>query len=141
MKEALQSSEKRCVGIVNDNYIVLKVPLEDRHFWSPQLSLTLTEDNGETLIKGRYGPKPSVWTLFAFGYAALGILTLFIGMYGLSTWSLGMDSSALWWIPALVGLAVLLYLSAQAGQKIGAEQMFTLHHFFEDATKTKINVN
>ena len=43
---------------------------------------------------------------------------------------------------ALLAMAALvLYLVAQFGQKIGAEQMFTLHHFFEDSIGHRIHID
>lgn len=120
-------------GQVSRGYIVLKIPQEDEHFWSPQLMLSFEEENGGTVISGLYGPRPSIWALFAYGYAALGILAIFIAIIGTSNMSLGKSSSILWALPLLGGLAVALYIIAQTGQKLGAQQTFTLHYFYQGA--------
>ena len=132
-----------CSAVVRKNFILLRIRPEERHFWSPQLSLSFEvdeEDKDFTIIRGLYGPNPTVWAFFTYGYAALGILAMFLGMYGFSKYSLNQDHSILWSLPVLAGLAVILYLIAQFGQKIGAEQMFTLHHFFENSIGHRVHV-
>lgn len=132
-----------CSAIVRKNFVILRIRPDERHFWSPQLSLSFEideEDESFTIIRGLYGPNPTVWALFTYGYVALGILFTFLGMYGLSKYSLGQDHTVLWALPVLAGLALILYLIGQFGQKIGAEQMFTLHHFFEDSIGHRIHV-
>ncbi len=63
-------------GLVSEQYCVIKICLEDRHYWSPQLTLTLEEiSEGEFEIRGLYGPKPSVWAVFFMSYAALAVLS------------------------------------------------------------------
>lgn len=129
--QALKNSED-FVGLVSESYVVLKIPPRERHFWSPQL--TITCEKGEepgTTLRGLYGPKPSVWAIFFMSYAALGVLALFAGVYGLSQWLLDNPSPILWLIPVFAGIAIALYVVAQTGQKVGAEQMFRLHHFYE----------
>jgi uncharacterized membrane protein len=100
------------------------------------------EQEGETVIvRGLYGPKPTLWVLFFFGYAIIGLLTLFLGIWGFSVWTLGGDASILWAIPGLGVAALILYLVSQAGQKLGAQQMFEIHHFYEGITKDRIIVS
>ncbi len=139
LQECLKTS-KTCIGTIIHHHIVLKIPPEDQHYWSPQLSLNLEEENGETVIHGFYGPNPTVWTLFIFSYATLGILSLFIGIMGLSKYSLGQPSLELWILPLLGIIAFVLYMMSQIGQKIGAEQTFAIHHFFEEALNTKVHI-
>lgn len=129
--KALKNNED-FVGLVSPSYVVLKIPPQERHFWSPQL--TITCEKGEepgTTLRGLYGPKPSVWAIFFMSYAALGVLGLFTGVYGFSQWILDKPAPILWFIPVLAGIALVLYFVAQTGQKVGAEQMFRLHHFYE----------
>ena len=67
---------KYCSKIV-DNHIFIDVPPDQDHFWSPQLHVEVAE--GETspaIVKGLFGPKPQVWTMFMFLHFAIGILFL-----------------------------------------------------------------
>jgi hypothetical protein len=127
-------------AIYHPNQIILRILPEERHFWSPQLNISLEEKEDGTLIRGLYGPNPSIWAMFFFAYAALGIIILFAGMVVLSQLSLGMETP-LWWLLLLSSiLFLIIYLTAQIGQKIGAQQMFDLHHFYEETLGKKVPV-
>ena len=141
VRQHLNQPEADCVGRIIPGHIVLTVPEEDLHFWSPRLSLSLEEDEEGTLIRGLYGPAPSIWLMFAFGYGLLSFLIMVIGIIGFSRLSLGLSAPILWVLPFLVGGLILLYIVAQVGQKIGVEQTFTLHHFFEEAIDEKIHIH
>lgn len=140
LKEELKKEDGKCTGYVGSGYCTIKIPVKERHFWSPQLTISFEDEEKQTKISGLYGPNPTVWAVFFFGYVALGIIGLFILVIGFSRVSLGMGSEILWVLPVLMVIAAGLYLIAQAGQKIGADQMYTLHHFFEDLLKEKVDI-
>lgn len=146
LKDHLQEALKREQGVtgsVSDTYCVLKIPTAERHYWSPQLTLSLEEDEASKqnlIVKGLYGPKPSVWAAFFMSYAAIGILVLFIGVIGMSQALLDKPAPILWAIPVLAVIALVLYLVAQSGQKVGAEQMFRIHHFYESLVKHRVAI-
>ena len=129
-------------GLVSDNYCVLQIRPEERHYWSPRLTLSLDEptEGNPLLVRGLYGPKPSVWAVFFMSYAALAVLALFVGVIGLSRMMLDQSASILWALPVMGAVALVLYLVAQAGQKVGAEQMFRIHHFYEALVKHRIGL-
>lgn len=129
-----------CDGTFVSNHITLKIPQAQQHFWSPQLDVSLEENEGGTIIRGLYGPKPSVWTLFMFGYSVVGILMLFLSLTTFSKWSLGMPVPEIWAIPVLAMLGLGLYFISQVGQKLGAEQTFQLHHIFEEALHQRFHI-
>lgn len=137
----LKAEEASCQGIAIEGHIILKVLPAEEHYWSPQLSILLDEEEGHTLVRGRYGPKSNVWTLFTMCYLAISILSVFISIIGFSRLSLGLSANILWVLPLLGGAAILLYFISQFGQKLGAEQTFTLHHFFEEAIDQKIPIH
>lgn len=138
IKEAIDHSQE-FIGLVSEHYCVIKICPEERHYWSPELTLTLEETSeGSLEISGLYGPKPSVWAVFFMSYAALGVLSLFAGVFGLSQIMLNKTAPILWAIPIMAAVAIGLYLVAQAGQKVGAEQMFRIHHFYEQAIKHRV---
>ena len=139
--ELVEKESSKCVGLVTENYSVIKIPAQERHFWSPQLTLSYQEKDGKTEIRGLYGPNPTVWAVFFFGYALVGIVGLFILVIGFSRYTLGMSTAILWTLPALGIAALILYLVAQTGQKIGADQMYSLHHFFEDTIRKRVPID
>ena len=143
IKHSLEQPEANCIGRVIPGHVVLKIPAEDQHYWSPQLSLSLEEleapEEG-VLLRGLYGPNPNVWAMFAFGYAALGFMSLFVSIIGFSRMNLGLAAPILWFLPFFAVGFLALYVIAQIGQKIGVAQTFTLHHFFEEAIDEKIGI-
>ena len=122
-------------------HIYIKIAPSSQHLWSPQLHLTFFQEGENVIVRGLYGPKPTIWAFFFFSYVIIGLFTLFIGMWGFSRWSLGMDATILWVVPILWGFGFLLYLASQAGQKMGAQQLFDIHHMYESITKEKVVVN
>ena len=131
----LDKEDAPCTGRAKDRYATLLVSKEERHYWSPQLSLTLEEEDGNCLIRGVYGPAPSVWTMFVFFYSLIGFLVIIIGVLGLSNISLGKSSAILWFVPVLLVIFFSLYMVSYFGQNMGKEQMITLHRFFKECLK------
>lgn len=112
----------------------LTVPDEERHYWSPHLSVVIEDGgDGDAVAEGRFGPHPHVWTMFIALYAHVAFLAIGGAMYGASQWILRQDLWALWGVPIAAGLAVLVYLSAFYGQGLGRDQMYRLRSFVEDA--------
>jgi hypothetical protein len=130
-----------CFAVFRPGHIILRIPVKEQHFWSPQLSLSIDEHEEGTLIRGLYGPDPSVWTFFAMGYLTLGIASVFVAIIGYSYHMLNKDASLLWLLPVFGVLALVLYLIAQFGQKLGAEQTFRLHHYFEETLGKRIPID
>lgn len=139
-KSQLAEADSPCLGIVIPGHVTLKIPAKGRHFWSPQLDLTLEDEGEGTLLRGLYGPSPGVWSFFALAYLALGLGLFFLLVVAFSAYSLGNDTNVLWWVPVFLGIGVGLYFMSQMGQKLGADQLFTLHHFTEQVLQQKIGI-
>jgi hypothetical protein len=135
VKEQLTHDFHHLEGEGMQDHITIRVRASHRHYWSPQLSILMYDDEkADTIsIKGVYGPMPNVWTLFTISYLAIGTLSLFISITGFSQQALGQDAPVLWALPVLAGLAISLYLLSQLGQKLGAAQTYAIHYFFEQA--------
>jgi len=140
MKELLGKKKELYTYIELPNQIIIKIPKKDRHFWSPQLALSFEDQDNGTIIRGLYGPDPSVWTVFFFSYSILFFLILLSSMIGLAQLYLDMPAMWLWGAPVCIVLLFIVYLVAQMGQKIGATQMFDLHHFYEGAMEDKVKL-
>ena len=135
----LQRGNAPCKGRVNPTYATLYLPYEEQHYWSPRLTLTLEEtENGGSLLRGLYGPRPAVWTMFIFFYAIIGFAMMVIGIIGLSHLTLGDPAPILWLVPVLGVVFLSLYLVAYFGQKLGHDQMVILHQFMEESTGLEI---
>jgi len=138
IKTALDRERAPCKGQVNPGYITLYLPLEEQHYWSPHLTIMLEEEGEGVLLRGVYGPRPAVWTMFVFFYALIGFGIVVISIIGLSNRSLGGSGTILWLLPVLVLVVSSLYLVAYLGKQLGHDQMVTLHHFFEEATGLRL---
>lgn len=127
---------KYCSKIV-DNHIFIDVPPDQDHFWSPQLHVEITE--GETspaIVKGLFGPKPQVWTLFMFLHFAIGILFLVFLTMLYVRWMLNANlvfSSIM--VIVLPIIWAVLYVLGRMGKKKGKPQMEELHDFLLNTLK------
>ena len=140
IEEAMSNQDLDLCISRRPGHIVLSVGQEERHYWSPQLDLSLERNEDGTLIRGLYGPNPQVWTMFILGYGAISVLSFFILIIGGSRYMLDLPSGILWALPGLGVIALSLYLVGQFGQKLGAEQTFLLHHFFEDTVHERVHI-
>lgn len=143
IKDSLRTPKVQCRGKVIHGHITLFMPEEQQHYWSPQLSINI-EDNDEgegSVLRGLYGPRPSVWTMFVFFYAAIGFAIMVISIIGFSRLTLEKSATILWFIPALCILFLTLYLVAYFGRKLGHDEMETLHVFLENALGIEIDAH
>ena len=129
----LKFEESNCGGSIHSPYVVLYPLLEDQHYWSPQLSILIEDEQTHRTLHGRYGPKPSVWTMFVFFYAIIGLAVIIIGVIGMANWSLGESTSILYLLPILLALFLSLFFVSAAGKKKGHDQMLSLQISFRKA--------
>ncbi len=126
-------------GELARDLILLKIPKKDQHYWSPELSVRIgtNEYIDYTRVSCLAGPKQSVWLMFMFFYAFIGVLTTFAGMFALVKYSTSGATGWLWTMP--IGLLVLstIFISAKVGQKKGRDQTLHLVSFLYHALDTK----
>lgn len=121
---------KYCSKIV-DGHIFINVPKEEDHFWSPQLQIEIekVKDN-KSVLKGLFGPKPTVWTLFMFIHFALGTGFIAFSIMAYVQHMLKKDHSfALTMVVAIPLLWVFMYFFGRIGRRAGHKQMDELHDF------------
>lgn len=134
----LNEDDASCKGKIIMHHVILDIPLQNRHYWSPQLHLEIEAEENEknsSLLRGIIGPRPAVWTLFLFIYAVVGIIGLTITLYGLSKWSLGDFSLALFAMPVSLIIMSSAYLTSKYGEKLGHEQVEVLKDFLRNVLK------
>ena len=126
LRERLKDTEyegcSRSKGRCADFY----VEEDERRLWSPCLSVQVESREKGSLLRGRFGPHPELWTLFLFLYAGVGFLAVMGLMLGFVQWQSGMEPWGFWG-PAigLPGLGVLYGVSV-TGQRLSAHQMHWL---------------
>lgn len=139
--EGAKEHADRCEVKSFPGYICLRIPEPQRHFWSPRLNLSLDPtDEGKTRIEGTYGPNANVWSIFLYGYLLTGTMGTFSGVFGFAQWMIGAYPWALWIFGTMVAIAAGMYVSAQFGQKLGAQQTFVLHQTYETAMGRPVGI-
>lgn len=130
--DALESNDFKLDGTLLKNHVIVKIPDEIHHYWSPELQLEISEnymkddeytDHSEkTMIRGFIGPRSTLWTMFIFFYIAFGVLTLFGIVLGSSQQMLDQAADGYWYaILGSIGLGIT-FIASQIGQKMGEEQ-------------------
>lgn len=141
LREGLGKGSSKLEGKFVKPLVVISLPEEKRHFWSPELSLDVEEKNGETEIRCTLGPRSSIWTMFAtfYGFSVLvGIAGLVLGF---SQLTLGMDTYGFWLVPVSILLLVSAYGIALTGQRLAYDQMLELRSFIKGTLKDKHSKN
>ena len=134
-QKALKQPNAPVTGTVVDHHIFLKIPAHQQHYWSPQLDLEIEETEEGSLIRGLFGPKPSVWFMFVFFYILLGFISMVVAIMGFSQLNLGLSAKILWLLPISLVLFLFIFFTAKTGQKLGKDEMFLLYDFYENTLK------
>ena len=123
-------------GGVYGAHALVHVPAAEERVWSPFLSLDIYGRPGETRVRGLFGPKPSVWTLFVAAYGVCACVAFFAGGFGWAQWGLGQTPWALAGLPAAAAGALVVFGLAQYGRRRGQAQMAALRAFLDGALGT-----
>ena len=125
-RACMAEHDRECKGSILGECIEVTVIADKQHFWSPQLSLQLSEHERGTVIYGRVGPTPQVWTMLIALYAIVAISSIFAMFFAFSQWLLDQPLWALWALPLGLGLTAMVYGTAYVGQRMGADQTHAL---------------
>ena len=131
----LREPDCPCRGLTTDRQIDLRIREADRHFWSPQLTVVVSQNQGGSRLTGHFGPNAEVWTMFMACYGFV-VLSAIAGLFfGISQLVAEEKPWALWSIPIAIVLVVLIYVAAGIGQRLGQSQTDVLHDVIERATR------
>jgi len=121
---------KYCTKIV-DGHIVIDVPEDENHFWSPQLNIEIEKiEENSAVVKGLFGPKPQVWTFFMFFHFAVAVAFVGFSVTTYVKWTLKMEYKfSLMMVIGLPILWILMYFLGRIGKSTGHKQMDELHEF------------
>jgi len=129
-RKHLKSKDCKYSSKIVDNHVVIDVPAEEDHFWSPQMHVEIDKEGDKTIVKGVLGPKPKVWTFFMFLHFAVAITFFVFFVIWYSKWSLKQDyTSAMIMCLLMPVVWIILYFAGQLGKKFGYRQMVELHEF------------
>jgi len=133
-----QKSCKYCSKIV-DGHIIIDVPERENHFWSPQLNIEVVEaDKNKAIVKGLFGPKPQVWTLFMFIHFVMAFAFMAFAIMAYVQWNLKSEYSfVLTMLFVVPVLWFVMYFLGRLGKKKGHNQMDELHQFMMKTLEKK----
>lgn len=133
--DRLAGEEIACRGSVVQHHVILRMPVSEQRYWTPNLSLEFEDHPKGTLIRGLFGPRPAVWTMLMFFYSGVGFFTLMGTLLGISQWILKMPPSGLWAFPAGLLLSSTIYLVSKSGQRLSRNQMHHLYRCFLETVR------
>ncbi|CAA0218444.1 GTP-binding protein [Tenacibaculum maritimum] len=137
-KKKLEESIYKSCSKVIDEHIVIDIPKEENHFWSPQLHLEVEERGEEVTLKGLFGPKPQVWTLFMFIHFIIATAFISFAIMVYVEISLGKDITfPLVMLVLLPIVWIVLYFLGQLGKETGKVQMERLQRFMLELIEHK----
>jgi hypothetical protein len=132
-KTRLEAAQEQIKGVVWEHHLVLKIPYEEQHFWSPQLTISFeAQEEGGVLVRGLFGPRTTVWMMFIFFYFLLGFIATIVMIMGFAQMNLGLSAGILWLLPVIGAIVLAMYLSAKAGQRMGQLEMERLYVFYHE---------
>jgi len=117
--------------VISDGHVIIDIPKEENYFWSPQLNIEIEQFEGDkSIVKGLFGPKPQVWTLFMFIHFAMAVFFIGFSIAAYVQWTLKSDYKAALTITlTLPILWIVMYFLGRLGKKTGHKQMNELHDF------------
>lgn len=130
----LKNRSRVLSGYCNTEVGRISVIQDQDKYWAPQLELRIEKnpDNPSQIeIRGIFGPRNSVWTLFMFSYGLGGAILLTTGLYG---WiELALDIGNFWVWTNLIGLILIIgpYVSSFVGKRIARNHVDLLRAFIE----------
>jgi len=135
LRERIEEAEPALEGSFDDGHCVLRIPDERRFLWSPELDITFEPGEGAThgvRVRCLFGPRPPVWTGFAFVYAVAAAAALAGFMGALAQLTLGRAPEALLASVAALALIGVVYVANFVGQGLAASQMYEIRSYLDD---------
>lgn len=125
MRQAIQEQALSDTEYAGQCFDFKTSPREQR-FWSPHLSVQVSESDSGSELHGRFSPRPEIWTAFVAMYAVVAFGILAASIFGYVQWFMGSIPWALLIVP--IGLLSILGLHATSlmGQRLSSDQMHRL---------------
>jgi len=132
IKQQLEENNQEFGGYANQEIAMIRLRKDKEKYWHPQLQIRIEEDEDQEkflVVRGIIGPKPTIWTFFAFLYGLSGAILLTLGSYALSEYIVKGESMWIWAVPFSILLALGTYLASFYGRHLAKFQLGRLYHF------------
>lgn len=137
LKNHLSKDENKTHGSCLKNHATINLPKNKQHIWSPHLGLDFEETPTGTLIKGAFGPKPSIWLFFMFIYITCGFIIIFGATIGFSQYTMNKTPYGFYPIPICLIISIGVYLGSRYGKIKSKPQMVDLMNFTLETLQLK----
>ncbi|WP_145419203.1 hypothetical protein [Planctomycetes bacterium K23_9] len=145
VREAINTPQLQGLAESAGNCIDLKVDRSERRFWSPHLSVQISESDSGSHLYCRFSPRPEIWTMFMAIYAVMSTCIFGSLIWAYVQWFMGDRPWALIIAPIGVLIIAALHIASLVGQSLSADQMqnlrqrldLTLEHVRKNAPGTK----
>lgn len=108
-----------------DHHVWIGVAFAEKKHYSPTLHLEFeqTEDPQKSLVRGLFGPEPSLWTLFMFlHFVVAGIFIMFLA-FAYSNWTMQQPMALdIFMMILMVAAWFMLYFFARLNRQRGLPQ-------------------
>ena len=118
-------------GQVVTGHAMIHLPPARRSLLSPVLNLRLAEEDGRTVLHGRFSPQPNVWTGFMAIYGVLGLIGLGGLMYGFAQMTVDQAPWSMLAAPVALALIGFVYGAAFIGQGLTVDDMYAMRAFVD----------
>lgn len=128
-KKATQSDTFKYKSKIVDHHIVIDFPADENHSWSPQLHLEIEEKDANTsVVRGLFGPKPEVWTLFIVAHFCVALTCIGFATLAYVQWILKTELRTSLAIALTMPVVwVALYVMGRIGKRKAQNQTKELH--------------
>lgn len=121
--EELDTPELRESTMIAGRHTEFLVDESERKVWSPRLTVRIDDAPGGSTLRGRFSPRPDVWTGFMFVYFLVVFVIVFGATLGYVQQASDQTAWGYWTVP--IGLLIIagIHVASYVGQRLGADQM------------------
>jgi len=119
----LSTAELACRAISAGRCTDLFVEEQQRRFWSSHLSVRVDDSDRGSVLRGRFAPRPEVWTLIMFLYFLMVFAIALGAALGYVQWVMGDVPWGLLAVPIGAATIASLHAASLIGQRLSADQM------------------
>ncbi len=131
LKDYFRKKNKTIGGFVTNDISLFRIRETKDSIWSPCLQLMIEEDPYDkvTYVRGLFGPRPSIWTMFSFFYFGSMVLGLLAFCFYFASLSFSPMPYLLYVGLFFSGLILALFFTSKLGQASTRNQMRLLKTF------------
>jgi hypothetical protein len=132
IRRQIAESASRVRALSAGNCADFFIDENERRLWSPYLSVQIQDSDSGSLLRGRFSPRPEIWTFVMFVYFLMVFVILFGVSYGYVQWAIGESPWGLVAVPIGMFVIVLLHTVSLVGQRLSADQSEQLRARLEE---------